>query len=278
MPTIGVVISGIISHDYLGEVFRGVADTAKQHRYTLITSIQNLTRQDDLTHLFGRGGCDGAVMVIPHNYEHMVEVCRRSGRDCVLIDYPRPQEVDDLPTVGVTNRAAIQGVVRHLVGLGHRRIGMITGGMVHSAGLQRLLGYQDGLAEAGIPFDPELTAGGEWSQPVVYAAAKELLQLSPRPSAIVASSDLGAFAVYRAARERGLEISRDLSVTGFDDNRLASAVAPPLTTVRQPTYELGKTAVEMLIARLEGQPLPELHVRLNTELIIRQSTGPATTP
>ncbi len=278
MPTIGVVIPGVINHDYLGEVFRGVADTAKQHRYSLITSIQNPIRQDDLTHLFGRGGCDGAVMVIPHDYVHIVDVCRRSGRDCVLIDYPVAQDVADLPTVEVTNREAIREVMRHLIGLGHRRIGLITGGMVQAAGRQRLLGYQDGLSEAGIAFDPSLVVNGEWVQTVSYTAAMQLLQLTPRPTAIVASSDLSAFAAYRAARELGLEISRDLSVTGFDDIRLATSVSPPLTTVRQPMYQLGQTAVEMLIARLEGQPIPELHVRLNTELIIRQSTGPVANP
>ena len=147
--------------------------------------------------------------------------------------------------------------------------------MEHASAQQRLQGYQDGLAAAGIPFDANLVADGDWMEARGYEAARTLLQLEQPPTAIVSSCDLSALGAMHAARERGLKIGTQLSVTGFDDIKAAATVSPPLTTVRQPMYQMGKLAVEMLIKRLDGETLPELHERMDTELIIRQSTGPA---
>ncbi len=271
MSTIGLFIPGVLNHDYLGEVFQGVSDTAQQHRCSLLTSIQNPTRQDDIARLLPR--CDGVVMVVPHDFAHLLDLCRESGIPSALIDFPVAQRVDDLLTVEVTNREAMIEVVQHLVSLGHRRIGFITGSMEHGAGVQRLLGYQQALEAAGIVYEPSLVVNGGWVQPTSFLAARKLLELESPPTAIAASCDASAFGVYQAAHERGLEIGRQLSVTGFNDGSQAAAASPSLTTVRQPAYGLGQTAVEMLIQQIEGVPLPERHVRLKTELIIRQSTG-----
>jgi len=273
VPTIGVMIPGVINHDYLGEVFKGVADTAKQHRCSLLTNIQNPSRQDSLTHFLGRGGCDGVVMVIPHNYERLVEVCREYQRECVLVDYPATSGVDDLPSVSVTNREGILSGMRHLLALGHQRIGFITGRMDGAAAQERYEGYRQALEEAGIAYDPALVVDGGWLHVLSYRGTQALLQLDPPPTAIMASCDVSAAAAYQATHERNLTVGKDLSIVGFDDVRMAMTLTPPLTTVRQPMYQLGKTAVEMLLQRLSGQTLPELHVRLETELIIRQSTG-----
>ena len=273
MNTIGVVIPGVVNEDYLGGIYRGIADTAKQHRYSLLTSIQNPKRHDDLTHFLGEGGCDGAVLVVPHDYERVIDLCSEYGRECVLVDYTGDQDMSSLPTVEVKNREGILLAMQHLLDLGHRRIGFMTGLMDHASAHQRLQGYRDALEAADIPYDPTLVAKASWLPPENYVAAHELLQLTPPPTAIVTSSDLGAFAAYRVANERGMVIGWDVSITGFDDIRAASTATPPLTTVRQPIYRLGQVAVEMLVKRLKGEPLPELHVRLDTELIVRQSTG-----
>ena len=273
--TIGVLIPGVVNHDYLGEVYRGIADTAKQHRHSLLTSIQNPTRHDDLAHFLGPGGCDGVIMVIPDNYVHLVDLCRQYQRECVLIDYPLETGVDDLPTIECTSREGILSAMQHVLALGHRRIGFISGDLSHRIARERYQGYREALEAAGIAEDPALLASGPWSPTDFLTAARQLLQVEPLPTAIVASSDFMAYAVYQAARERGLEIGRQLSVTGFDDIRLASTISPLLTTVRQPMYQMGQTAVELLTRRLNGQPIEALHVRLPTELIVRQSTGRA---
>ncbi len=273
MTTIGVAIQGVLPQNYLGEVFRGIADTSKQHRAALMVSIQNPTRSDDLNQLFGAHGCDGVIMVLPHNHTKVLAACRQHGREVVQIDPPVDAEIEGQLTVEAANREATLSVMEHLLALGHRRIGFMTGELIRSSARQRLQGYRDALDAAGIPFDPAWVWEGDWTYARGYALAQQFLNFQPRLTALVTSNDLSAMSVAYAARQRGLELGRDLSVTGFNDVKMAGTLG--LTTVRQPMYELGKTAVELLIKRLNGEPIPELHVTLPTELIVRQSTGPA---
>jgi LacI family transcriptional regulator len=275
MRKIGVIIPGVVNADYLGELYRGVADAVKENRYSLVTSIQNVHRQDDLSPLFGRNGCDGAVVIVPHNFDRVIARCRENNFPCVLVDYAGERDDQLYPTIEATNRAGIVQVVEHLLALGHRRIGFITGAMQNASAQQRLQGYYDALEAGEIVNNPALVIEGSWLPPQNYVAAQTLLRLTPRPTAIIASSDIGAFAVYRAAREWGLEIGRQISITGFDDTAPASTSQPPLTTVRQPTYRLGRVAVEMLLGCINGEALPEKHVQLETHLIVRESTGRA---
>ena len=275
MARIGVVIAGVILHDYLGEVFRGVADTAKQNGYSLLTSIQNPRRHDNLAHLFAPGTCDGVVVVLPYNSNEVIDQCRATGREAVLIDYEREEDALLFPTVEPTNRAGMLSIMQHLIDLGHRRIGFISGEDRSQAGRERLAAYREALQTAGIGYDPGLVGDGRWTQQPSYLVAKELLLKPEPPTAIAASNDASALGAIQAARELGLEIGRQISITGFDNIRTAAQTTPPLTTVHQPVYALGQTAVEMLVTLLKGETLPERHVRLSTELIIRQSTGPA---
>lgn len=272
MSRIGIVISGVVQNTYLGAVFSGVAAGAKRHRCSLVTNFQNARRQDDLTHFLQRD-CDGVVIVLPFNFEHVLELCRRYGRECVLIDYPAQGEAWGYPTVEAANREGVLSVMEHLFALGHRRIGFISGVPEHASGQQRLLAYREALVTAGIAYDPALVGNGGWVESLSFRVAQDFL--AQRPTAIVASCDESAIATYRAARSLGLEIGRELSVTGFDDIALATSVTPALTTVHQPVYEFGRTAVELLLKRLNGEPLDDMHVRLPTQLIVRQSTGPA---
>ncbi|MEO8397345.1 MAG: substrate-binding domain-containing protein [Chloroflexota bacterium] len=278
LGTIGIVIAGVIIHDYLGEVFRGVADTAKQHGYSLITNIQNPRRQDNLAHLLAPGVCDGIVVVLPHNSLEVLDQCRASGRECVLIDYARDEDARIFPTVLSTNREGTLSVMQHLFALGHTRIGFMSADQESATARERLAGYREALQTAGIDYDPALVRNGSWTQQASYTVAKELLHLPVPPTAIAASCDLAALGTMQAARELGLEIGRQISITGFDDIHMASSTTPPLTTIHQQIYELGQTAVEMLVKLLNGDPLEERHVRLTTELIVRQSTGPAPAP
>ncbi len=278
MGTIGVVIAGVIIHDYLGDVFRGVADTAKQHGYSLITNIQNPRRHDNLAHLLAPGVCDGVVVVLPYNSLEVLDQCRASGRECVLIDYAREEDALQFPTVESTNYDGILSVMQHLLALGHSRIGFISADQEAASARERLAAYRVALQTAGIEYDAGLVRNGGWTQQGSYTVAKELLHLPVPPTAIATSCDLAALGTMQAARELGLEIGRQISITGFDDIRMASSTTPPLTTVHQQIYQLGQNAVEMLVTLMNGEPLPERHVRLATELIVRQSTGPAPTP
>ncbi len=270
--TIGVVLPGIVEN-YVGEVVRGIADTAQANDYTLVFNVQYTTQEDDLVQLLKPGSCDGVISVVPFNFERLLELCRFYKRDYVLVEHQSPEDLEDVPSIEVNNREGIQMVMHHLFDLGHRRIGFITGGMQLASARERLQGYKDALRETGLRYDTKLVGVGDWGHESGYTRAKAMLQSNPRPTAIVASNDQMAFGVIQAARQLEFDIPFDLSITGFDDIAMASTVSPPLTTVRQPMYQIGTTAAQMLIQRLRGETLPEMHVHLETELIVRQSTG-----
>jgi len=164
---------------------------------------------------------------------------------------------------------AADDMTTHLVNLGHRRIGFVVGHPNHMASDQRLFGYRRALDRAGIAYEPELVRPGLFDFASGAAAAEALLGLAARPTAIFASNDDMAAGVLAVAHRRGLAIPDDLSVAGFDDTELASAVWPPLTTIRQPTRDLAFTAASLLFERLEGVE----HRRLQHELVARQSTA-----
>jgi LacI family transcriptional regulator len=139
----------------------------------------------------------------------------------------------------------------------------------------RLEGYRDGLAEVGLPFDAELVREGDFLQLTGFAHTQSLLQLENPPTAIFASNDVMAFGAMDAAKAAGLTIGQDISIVGFDDIFMASQTYPSLTTVRQPMAEMGETAVDMLVALLQGRTVLTLRRELPTELIVRASTGQA---
>ena len=164
---------------------------------------------------------------------------------------------------------AADDMTTHLINLGHRRIGFIVGHPNHMASDQRLYGYRRALDRAGIAFEPELVRPGLFDFASGAAAAETLLALPSPPTAIFASNDDMAAGVLAVAHRRGIALPDDLSVAGFDDTELASAVWPALTTIRQPTRDLAYTAAGLLFERPDGVE----HRRLQHDLVQRQSTG-----
>ncbi len=166
---------------------------------------------------------------------------------------------------------AADDMTTHLVNEGHKRIGFIVGHPNHMASDQRLFGYRRALDRAGVSFEPSLVQPGLFDFASGAAAAEALLSLSEPPSAIFASNDDMAAGVLAVAHRRDIAVPEALSVAGFDDTELASAVWPPLTTIRQPTRDLAYAAAELLFSKEGGV----IHRRLQHELIVRGSTGRA---
>jgi LacI family transcriptional regulator len=178
----------------------------------------------------------------------------------------------DAPSVDVDNRAGARTAVAHLLGLGHRRIGCITNApLAYTAAADRVDGYRDALAEAGIEVDPGLIVEGAFDAASGHAAALELLARAPEVSGLFVASDIVAFGAMRAIREVGRRVPEDLSVVGFDDIPLARHFDPPLTTIRIPARALGAAAGRALVQRLAGRVSSE-RMLLPTELIVREST------
>lgn len=272
--TIGIVIPGTVIGDYIGEVVRSASERAKERGYSLVLNVENATKDEDLVRLIS-SGCDGMIAVVPNRYQRLLELCYEYGREHVLVDYQGDDELDSAITVQVNNRESIIKMMQHLFDLGHRRIAFIIGNTLIASARQRLEGYRAALEQAGIPYDPALVVEGDWFHPSGYAATSQLLRLNTLPTAIVASNDLMAFGAIQAVREAGLRVGSDISITGFDDIKMAATVSPPLTTMRQPMKVMGESAANMLIDRLQGKTLPERHVSFDTELIVRESTGRA---
>ncbi|GAA4605291.1 LacI family DNA-binding transcriptional regulator [Actinoplanes octamycinicus] len=180
-----------------------------------------------------------------------------------------------LPTIGTTDWRGARAATRHLIGLGHRRIGVITGWKGRLlCSRARFDGYRAALEEAGIPEDPTLVRHSDFAFREGIGAARHLLGLADPPTAIFACSDHLALGVYEAARLRGLSIPDQLSVVGFDDLPPARWAAPPLTTVRQPLEEMGRLAAHTILDLVRGKPLGSTRVELSTRLIERASTAP----
>ncbi len=192
----------------------------------------------------------------------------------VLIDPAAELPSPDVATVGATNWAGGLSAVRHLLGLGHRRIAVIGGPAEMLCSRARISGYSAALAAAGVEPDPALIRQGSFHHRSGYEAALELLALPDPPTAIFAGSDEQAFGVAEAARVTGRRIPEELSVVGFDDLPISRWFSPPLTTVRQPLAEMGRIAAAMLAALIEGREPDGRQVELATELVVRSSTAP----
>lgn len=269
---IGLVVWELTS-SYFTEIVRGVCQEADASGFhtVLHTSGPNQDRELSLVSSMLGGLVDGLLLVLPRNGERYVELLQKEQLPCVLIDNRSLHA--DLPTVQATNEAGAFAATQHLIELGHRRIACITGNMQFGCGLQRLDGYRRALEEAGIPFDPALVRHGDFSQPAGYVCAQELLALSPRPTAIFASSDPMAMGVYTAAYEAGLSIPDQLSVVGFNDTPEVLQMRPQLTTVHQPIFEMGGEAVRLLQQLLDAPAAATPIVELPTHLVVRQSTA-----
>jgi DNA-binding LacI/PurR family transcriptional regulator len=173
----------------------------------------------------------------------------------------------------VHNRAGAREVTRHLIGLGHTRIAHIAGPLTQSDAVERREGFLEALAEAGLQADRELVMEADFSMRGGLAATQKLLAGRSRFTALFAGNDEMAMGALLALDRAGLEVPRDVSVAGYDDDAFAEFSRPPLTTVRQPLYEMGQAAVRSILARLRGDDgtLPAF----STALRVRESTGPA---
>ncbi|MGC5029057.1 LacI family DNA-binding transcriptional regulator [Micromonospora sp. DT229] len=179
----------------------------------------------------------------------------------------RPLDGADVPYVDVDQVGGVTKAIRHLIDRGRRRIATIAGPQDMVAGIERLAGYRDTMAAAGLP---QMVAVGDFTRESGAAAMRELLTDHPDLDAVFAASDLMAHAALRALREAGRRVPEDVAVIGFDDIETAAYTEPPLTTVRQPIVELGRQGTRLLLRLAAGEEV-EPALILPTELILRDS-------
>ncbi|TYB57251.1 LacI family transcriptional regulator [Nonomuraea sp. PA05] len=254
------------------EIIRGVERVARRERAGVMVSEFGLHDSSGMSIDDTVGRRPRCVLSVAQLSPAERDQLKAKGIPFVVFD-PIDELPDDVPFVGATNWRGGQAATRHLIELGHRRIAMISG-PDHPFCRARLAGYFSALTEAGLPADHGLVVRTLLTREDGYAAARDLLARPDRPSAIFTANDLQALGVYRAARELGLSIPRELSVVGFDDLPVVAWVDPPLTTVHQPLSEMAIAATELALALGRGEEITQVGLEIATTLTVRESTAP----
>ncbi|MFF3607910.1 LacI family DNA-binding transcriptional regulator [Streptomyces sp. NPDC002463] len=256
------------------ELIRGVENLAKAHQASVVlteSGTRHAPAPDWLEGVLQRRPI-GVVLVFSSLPDAVKRQLDARSIPFVIVD-PAGDPEPDVPSVGSANWSGGVAATRHLIDLGHQRIGIITGPEDMLCSLARLDGYRSALNMAGLDHDATLVRFGDFHVEGGYARAMELLQVPERPTAVFAGSDLQAIGVMEAARACGLRVPEDLSVVGYDDVMIARWSSPPLTTIHQPLREMGEEAVQMLLRLRAGEP-SVTRMELATSLVVRKSTAP----
>jgi LacI family transcriptional regulator len=270
---VDLVFNGLDS-PWAVEILRGVEEWGSAHSTGVAVSAvrHGDARPASWTSALASHDTDGVILVTSELTNTQLSQLRGAGIPLVVIDPVNPPPTD-IPSVGATNWAGGLAATDHLLSLGHRRVAAIGGPVDYLCSRARIDGYRSALERADVPYDAGLVRHGDFHHEGGFAHGTELLRLPDPPTAVFAGSDQQAFGVYEAARQRGLRVPEDLSVVGFDELPVARWASPPLSTVRQPLAEMGRTAAQMLGELVEGTALRATRVELSTELIVRESTA-----
>jgi LacI family transcriptional regulator len=262
------------STSFLSELLMGSLEQASHHNVML--AVEKLTEplsvEAVLAHL-KHARINGIILPPPLCDPEMLAALRDAGiRAVTLAASHRP---DHFSSINMDDRLAAREMTRHLVALGHRRIGFIKGNPAYNSGQRRFEGYLAALTDAGLPQDETLIAQGLFNYRSGLDAAEHLLDLAEPPTAIFACNDDMAAAAVAIAHGRGLDVPGDLTVCGFDDTPLATTIWPELTTIHQPISDMARSAVDLLVRDLreqrgEAEEEPS-HVVLDYKLVRRQS-------
>lgn len=266
---IGVLVAEF--EPFSAEVLKGVGAALNDSGYDLLAysgSAHNDSEGWERRSLSRLGGTliDGAILVTPSVVDITSEI------PLVAVDpHTGPAE---LPTVESDSFGGAYRATRHLIELGHERIGFIAGRPDLRSSIARDAGYRKALKSAGLHVDDELVGAGRYRKEDIRGAATAMLQLPDPPTAIFAANDISAIEIVRIAAELGVVVPTDLSVIGFDDIPEAAQVTPALTTVHQPIQGLGALAAQTLIRIMQTGRIQRDHLRLPTRLISRATTAP----
>ncbi|MHC9083419.1 LacI family DNA-binding transcriptional regulator [Luteimonas sp. RIT-PG2_3] len=262
------------SSNYLMEVELGVLDACQEQHYNLMLAPLVYDAQEivgKVEALIVQSQLDGVVLTPPITDD--AALLQRLEELNIPYSSISPIEAHRRVGVVVDEQAAVRELVAHLVQLGHQRIAHIKGHPAHGASGWRLTGYLEGLAMAGLQEDPMLIVDGEFSHESGMAATRALLALDQPPTAIFAANDDMAAGAICAICEQGWSVPGDISVCGFDDTPISRQIYPALTTIRQPTREMGRLAGIELLKSIRSSGAGSM-VEVPYELQVRRSTGP----
>jgi LacI family transcriptional regulator len=270
---IGVTMP-FVNPGYFAQILSGAAEALYEQdlRAVLCPTRHSHERETSLLERLAGGDADGAVLVLPEESAGELRALTEHGFPFVVVD-PRTEVPDGIAVVRAAHSSGATQATRHLLSLGHRRIGVICGPSGWVATQERLRGYYGALAGAGVLPEESVVRYSNFRVDGGRQEMAALLDLPDPPSAVFAFNDSMAIGAMQEAAARGLRIPGDMSVVGFDDTVEATVVVPALTTVRQPLAELGRTAVSVLLRQLNNRSFEPLRIELETRLVPRDSTG-----
>jgi len=275
---LGVIIP-TITNPVFAMVTKGIQDYSRQQGYSILLGNTDYNEENEarLIHLMQEKRADGVILNGPWSGAPIVPLMKKTRLP--FVSTWQTLEDREVNFVAFDNFQSAYRIVEYLVGLGHRRIGMIAGKFPFSERARmRTKGYRKCLTDHRLPFDPELVLEKGYTLADGKEAMSRLLQLPAPPTAVFCGNDILAIGAIVCAKEQGLRIPRDLSVVGFDDLEISAYYDPPLTTMAVPAYDMGRTAAKILIENIRGEINTPRQCILETKLMIRGSTDKKENP
>lgn len=272
--TIGMVVRDY-ADPYNGLLMRAIESTALHAGYQLLVASTHEAelREVDIARMFRQRRVDGMVIVASHLDESHSQL---DPNVPVVFINEKPEKLPERPRVGLVtcdDRAGGRTITQHLLDLGHRRIGYVAIGRASLSSLDRQRGYEEAMRLAGIEPDPGLVVSPSRREAADAGAEGIEMLLAGEPTAIFFYNDLAAIGGLRALLDRGIRVPEQMSVAGFDDLEVSALVTPPLTTMAQPRFEMGRIATEQLLGMIRGE-VAQSRVDMACVLVARRSTAP----
>lgn len=271
--TIGVLLPDLYS-EFFSEIIRGIDLVARRSGYHVLVSGSHGNREETEAMVRAmRGRVDGLIVLASDQRRHALRENVPERFPVVMLDNAFGESFD---SIRIDNYGGATAMVRHLIGLGHRRIAFITGPPGNYDASERLRGYRRALEAAGLSGSKDLECPGDFREQSGYEALTRIRSMTARPTAVFAANDSMAIGLLYACRQAGVSVPDQLAIAGFDDIPIARFMTPPLTSVRVPIADLGTCATENLLERLAERAAPKAprrDVLLPTTLIVRVSCG-----
>ncbi|WAJ70591.1 LacI family DNA-binding transcriptional regulator [Catenovulum adriaticum] len=263
-----VVLVPDFANLFFSKVIRAIQETGQKHGYNILLgeTRDSKEREADYLKLVETRQADGVIQLSPHipEQELLPHPHISAVAACGACDTP-------YASVRMDHIAASFSIVNYLISMGHRKIGCISGLSDNPHSRDRLKGYKQALAKAGIDFDDSLLYEGNFTMQSGHDAGVYFAQLSQRPTAVFSMNDLMAVGAIKSFKEHNIRVPQDISITGFDDLDFATYTDPALTTIRQPAEEMGKKAMLLLLQILDGKPPTQQEFILKHEFVLRDS-------
>ncbi|MFC4766306.1 LacI family DNA-binding transcriptional regulator [Effusibacillus consociatus] len=267
-----LVVVPDITNSFFSKILLGIESVAVKSGYqVLLVDTQNSVHLEvEYLNLLRQKQVDGMILLTARMNREEIEEIAEQFPVVLACEY---LEGSRIPTVSIDNISSARKATEHLIQLGHRRIAHISGPMNIVLSRDRLRGYQQAMTQYELEIDPVLIQEGDFSYEIGYNLAMKFLALENPPTAIFAASDDMAIGAVKAVREQSLNVPKDIAVVGFDDVKIASIFEPSITTIAQPMYEIGTTAMELLVKLINGNQLKRRQYVLEDQLIIRETCG-----